>query len=130
MKVVENEYVTLRHIQDKNYLYHTVHKPVDEAAFKASLDKGVALMGQHRIQKWLSDDRLNGPLSQDFSAWAIEDWIPRAIKAGWKYWANVVPVEIEAAGTLTPFMDVLHSMGLRMMVFSKLEDAQDWLLKQ
>ncbi|GAB4518072.1 MAG: hypothetical protein OHK0046_25370 [Anaerolineae bacterium] len=127
MIVMDNEYVTLRFVQEHNYLYHTVHKPVDEASFMASLDMGVALMRQHQIEKWLSDDRLNGPFSDDFSAWAITDWIPRAIQAGWKHWANVVPVEVEAAGSLMPFVDELYKRGLRMMVFNNLREAQSWL---
>jgi hypothetical protein len=129
MIIAENEYVTLRYIEAQNYLYHTVHKPVDETVFMASLDRGVDFMQQHHVQKWLSDDRLNGPFSEVFSQWAINDWIPRSIQAGWKYWANVVPVEINAAGTLGPFIEVLYDMGLRMMVFSKLEEAQAWIVK-
>lgn len=130
MIVIDNPYVTLRYIPEQNYLYHTVHQPVDETVFKASLDKGIELMQQHHIEKWLSDDRLNGPFSDDFSAWIINDWIPRASQAGWKYWANIVPLEIKAAGTLMPFIEILHTIGLRMMVFSDLEQAQDWLRKQ
>lgn len=129
MIVADNEYVTLRHMQEQNYLYHTVHKPVDEKIFKAALDQGVALMGQRHIQKWLSDDRLNGALSEAFSAWAISDWIPRSIQAGWKYWANVVPLEAKAAGSLNPFIEVLHGMGLHMMVFSNLQEAETWIQK-
>lgn len=129
MIIAENEYVTLRYVESQNYLYHTVHRPVDETVFMASLDSGVDFMHQHHVQKWLSDDRLNGPFSETFSQWAINDWIPRSIQAGWKYWANVVPVEIKAAGTLGPFIEVLYDMGLRMMVFSKLEEAQTWIVK-
>ena len=127
--VVENEYVTLQYLPDKKMLYHTVHKPVDEEVFKRSLNAGVDLFGKYEIHKWLSDDRKNGPLSDSFSQWAVSDWIPRAIAAGWKYWANVVPQELIAANTLSPLMDILFDQGLRMMVFKQPADAINWLDK-
>lgn len=125
--LIENEFVTLRYSPDKRILYHTVQQPVDEEVFKSSLNKGVEMIEENHIQKWLSDDRQNGPFSAAFSEWAINDWIPRAIKAGWKYWANVVPDKLNAANTLTPFIEHLHEKGLRMALFTNIEEAMAWL---
>jgi hypothetical protein len=77
--------------------------------------------------KWLSDDRKNGPVSAEIAAWGREDWNVRTIKAGWKYWANVVPGVVVSAGTLTPIIEALYEAGLRMMVFTVLEEAFEWL---
>lgn len=125
--VVKNEFLTLQYLPDKNMLYHVVHKPVDEEIFKSALNAGVEMISQHGIQKWFSDDRKNGPFSQAFSEWVIADWIPRAIAAGWQYWANVVPEDLKAAGTLMPFIEVLQEKGLRMGVFSHTDKATEWL---
>ncbi|MEZ4670890.1 MAG: hypothetical protein R3E39_23550 [Anaerolineae bacterium] len=127
INVVTNEYVTLQYLPDKKMLYHTVHKPVNEEAFKSALNAGVEMLGKNGIVKWLSDDRKNGPFSDAFSAWVITDWIPRAIDTGWRYWANVVPEDLKAAGTLMPFIEILHDKGLRMMVFSNTDEAVQWL---
>jgi len=127
--IANSEYVTLQYLPDKKMLYHTVHKPVNEAMFIASLNAGVDALPKYGISKWLSDDRLNGPLSAEFQAWASNDWIPRAIAGGWKYWANVVPKELAAAGTLAPLMEILFGLGLRLMVFSNTEEAIRWLDK-
>lgn len=125
--VVKSEFVTLQYLPEKKLLHHTIHKPVDEAVFKNVLNAGVDLLSKHSIQKWLSDDRKNGPFSQDFSEWAVKDWIPRSITAGWRFWANVVPEDLKAAGTLIPFIEILHNQGLRMMVFSQPDEAMKWL---
>ena len=60
--------------------------------------------------------------------WAYNDWNPRMIAAGWQYWANVIPVELEAAGTLGPLIEDLHGRGLRMNVFTSVDVAMDWLV--
>jgi hypothetical protein len=57
----------------------------------------------------LSDDRKNGPLSPEIVEFGRNDWNSRAIAAGWKYWANVVPEELVAAGTLTSVMGELYN---------------------
>ena len=125
--VVKNEFVTLQYLPEQKMLYHIVHKPVDEEIFKSALNAGVEMLSKNEIGKWLSDDRKNGPFSQAFSAWAINDWIPHAIEAGWRYWANVVPEDLEAAGTLMPFIEVLQEKGLRMGIFTHTEKAVEWL---
>jgi hypothetical protein len=125
--ITDNAYVTLRYLPDQKVVHHTIHQVVDEAVFKKALTAGVAALKQYRISKWLSDDRNNGPFTPEFSGWAINEWIPSAIANGWKYWANVVPTDLAAAGTLAPFMDALYEMGLRMMVFTNVEEALTWL---
>jgi len=125
--LVDNEFVTLMYVPDSKMLHHTIHKHVDEQAFKQALDLGVDALGKYQGGRWLSDDRNNGPFSAEFSQWALEDWIPRAIANGWKYWANVVPSDVVAAGTLMPFISALSQMGLRMMVFTQVDEASEWL---
>lgn len=95
--------------------------------FKDALNTGTDALAHYGVCKWLSDDRKNGPLSPEMVDWAFNEWNARAIQAGWKYWANVVPENIAAAGTLTPVINALHEYGLRMMVFTTVEDAVDWL---
>jgi len=129
--LVDNEHITLQYLPDKKMIYHVIHKPVaDDQVFKSALDIGTEALKKYGVRKWLSDDRKNGPLSPAFLEWSATDWQPRTIAAGWKYWANVVPTELVAAGTLTPVIEALYDMGLRMMVFSDLEKANAWLATQ
>jgi hypothetical protein len=77
--------------------------------------------------KWVSDDRLNGPMSQEDREWGNANLNARAKEAGWKYWALVVPKAVVAAGAMIPIIDLLFKQGLRMMVFSEVEDAFKWI---
>lgn len=128
--IVDNEYITLQYLPDRQMIYHIVHKPIgpeQEQILMDTLNAGTTALKQYGACRWLSDDRLNGPLSENVRKWGFEDWNPRTIKAGWKYWANVVPSELVAAGTLAPVMSNLYELGLRMQVFTTPEDALAWL---
>jgi hypothetical protein len=125
--IVDNEYITLRYLPDKKIIYHTIHKPFPDQVLKDALNAGTEALGKYGACKWLSDDRKSGPLSPELVEWGSADWNPRTIAAGWKYWANVVPEEVAAAGALTPVMENLFEVGLRMMVFTDLEEAFQWL---
>jgi hypothetical protein len=128
--IVDNEYITMGYRPDGKMIYHTIHKPIGTAQTQLlmdALDAGTATLRQHKVLKWLSDDRLNGPLSPEFLTWSLGDWCPRTIDAGWKYWANIVPKELAAAGTLVPVMENLHKLGLRMRVFTNVEEGLEWL---
>lgn len=131
IKIYDSEYITVEYWPEKKLIYHTIHKPIAEQLdiFKAALDAGSDALATYQVTKWISDDRKNGPLSQEGNQWAFEVWQPRTIKAGWKYWANIVPQDLAAAGTLIPVIDVLFSLGLQMMVFTTPEKALEWLDK-
>lgn len=125
--IVTNEYITVEYLSDKKIIYHTVHKPIPDQPLKDALNAGSDALEKYGVCKWLSDDRKNGPVSEEIAAWGREDWNPRTIAAGWKYWANVVPEELASAGALSPIIEALHPLGLRMQVFINLEDAIAWL---
>ena len=38
-------------------------------------------------------------------------------------WAEVVPQELAAAGTMMPLIEILFDMGVRLMVFTDVEEA-------
>jgi len=125
--IVKNDYITVEYWDDKKIIYHVIHQPIDGETFKAALNAGTEALAKYSVDKWLSDDRKNGPLAPENLDWALNDWSPRTIAAGWRFWANVVPQELAAAGTLIPVIDHYFEIGLRMMVFSDVEKAIEWL---
>jgi hypothetical protein len=125
--LVDNEYITIRYLPEKGIIYHTIHKPVGGPIFRDALNVGTETLKKNGATKWLSDDRKNGPLSAEDIEWGFNDWNKRTIDAGWKYWAVVVPQVVVDAGTLIPTMEALYGLGLRMMVFSDLDEATKWL---
>lgn len=126
-----SEYITVEYWEDKKLIYHTIHQPISGQLemFKAALNAGTAALEKYQVHKWLSDDRKNDPLTPEGNEWSFADWQPRTLKAGWKYWAAVVPQDLAAAGTLIPVIEELFKLGLRMMVFTSVEDGIAWLDK-
>ena len=125
--IVDNEYITIRYLDDKKMLYHTVHKPISGQPLRDALITGYDALKEYGISKWLSDDRKNGPMSDEDREWGEVNLNQRAMEAGWKYWALVVPEQVVAAGSMAPTIRALYDYGLRMMVFSDLEEAFKWL---
>ena len=125
--IVDNEFITVRYLDDKRIIYHTIHKPFPDQVLKDGVNAGTEALRTYGACKWLSDDRKSGPVSPDIAEWGSKDWNPRTIAAGWKYWANVVPEELASAGSLIPVIESLYTLGLRMMVFTDLEEAFQWL---
>jgi len=127
ISIYESPYISVVYLPDQKTISHVVHKPIDPQDFKDALNAGTEALKKYGVHKWLSDDRKNGPIPADVIEWAATDWNARTIAAGWKYWANIVPTEVVAAGTLIPTMDALYEMGLRLMVFSDLNEGSNWL---
>lgn len=128
--LVSNEYILVEYNPEAKLISHTIHQPIgpeQATMFADALDAGTEALKKYGLSKWLSDDRKNGPLPAQTMQWAFEDWQPRTIAAGWKYWANIVPTQLVAAGSLVPVIDNLHKLGLRMQVFENLEDGYKWL---
>lgn len=125
--LLDNEYVTLRYLEDKKMLYHTVHKPVSGQPYRDFLKMGFDYLQEHGITKWVSDDRNNGPMTDEDREWGDANLTKRAMEAGWKYWALVVPEVLIAAGSMEPTMAALFEYGLRMMVFASVEEAFKWI---
>lgn len=127
--IYNSEYITVEYWVDHNLIYHTVNRPISGQLpiFKEALNAGTDALQKYKVHKWLSDDRNNDELTPEGNEWSFSDWQPRTLKAGWKYWALVVPTTLAAAGTLTPIIESLYARGLRMMVFTTVESAVAWL---
>ncbi len=126
--LIDNEYVTLQYLPDKKCLYHVVHQPYpNEQALKDTLNAGASALTQYGVCKGLSDDRKTGPMSPELIAWGATEFNPRAIAAGWKFWANVVPEQVATAANMFSIMQEAYDHGLRMMVFTDTDKAMEWL---
>ncbi len=125
--IIDNEYVTMKYLEDKKALYHVVHKPIGGQPLRDMLMTGLEAIQRYGVKKWLSDDRLNGPMSEEDRAWGEANVNSRAAEVGWKYWALVVPQQIVAAGSMVPIIEANFEKGMRMMVFSTPEEGFAWL---
>lgn len=125
--IVDNEYVTMKVSPEKGILYHTFHQPISGKPFRDYLNEGIATLKAYGATKWLSDDRKNDAMPQEDIEWSMQDWGQRAIEAGWRYWAIVVPEELPGREMMAEFRKYYHEAGLVMDVFVMPDRAMKWL---
>ena len=128
--LLDNEYATGWFHDDKKIVHHAIKKPIRGAPFREMLNAGALAMEQRLSQKWLSDDRNNSALPEEDEKWSNEDWVPRVIRAGWKYWAVVIPTKAVGQLNIQRFVEAFASHGVTVQVFTDPDEAMTWLAAQ
>lgn len=120
-------YQLLFHEDEK--IVHHVYKPsMGSAQLKELLNAGTDLLRQYRAAKWLSDNRqLQTAFTEDDAAWVNNVWLPETVRAGWKYWAMVVPESLIGQADHIQYVESFHGSGVRVSVFSNVDEAMDWI---
>ncbi len=126
---IDNEFFRLVFDTDTQIVHHTIKQPVTSDQFRHVLNAGIDVLGHYRANRWLSDDRGNGPISEADTHWALHDWFPRARALGWEYWALVVPPELIARSSLVDHVSAYTQQGIRVMLFTDVKDAKNWLFR-
>lgn len=125
--VLDDEYATLLYHARYRLVHHTFHQPIVGSAFRDVLTKGVEFFEQRGACKWLSDDRRNAALHPDDGKWAMEVWSKRAVAAGWKYWAIVMPDAALGRANMRRFIREYGDRGVEVRIFEDPTAALDWL---
>ncbi len=124
---VDNEYVTLGYNSETQTVFHTFHQFIQGKDLYDALNTGIDVLREKGAVKWLSDDRKNTGVTPEDTDWSMNDWGPRAAQAGWKYWALVVPEELAGRGAMSGIVEQFFNLGVQVMVFTEVKEAQDWL---
>lgn len=125
--LLDSEHATVWYHPDGRIVHHKFHKPLSGAAFRSVLETGAAMFEKHGATKWLSDDRANGALHPDDSAWAMNEWSPRVVKAGWKQWAIVMPEQVLGKLNMKRFINMYSELGVAVQTFEEPDAALEWL---
>ncbi len=123
----DNEYLTMRFYTDTKIIHHHFYPGLNSHFLRTGLDRGVELLERYKATKWLSDNREVEPHSLEDGEWINNDWLPRAVKAGWKYWGLVVPNGIAAKMNMDEFVNAFYEQGLWVAVFTNVDEAMQWL---
>jgi hypothetical protein len=128
--ILESDYVSLWYYPELKLVHHRMLATPTSEAFRELLSEGAYLVERFRAPKWLSDDRGNSVLREPDEAWAHQEWLPRVLRGGFRYWAIVPPTA--AIGKLN--MRRLAADHARYGIVSSVERtpeaAFDWLKKQ
>jgi hypothetical protein len=129
LTVIENDFVTMRYHEDSGILEHQFHKHMWGETFRDALNKGVEALQKYGGSKWLSDDRANAALPQEDTDWGLNEWFPRAQKAGWKYWAIVLPEHVIGQMNMKRIISTYAAKGVVTRIFDNPAAAMAWLKK-
>jgi len=126
--IVDNEYVTLWYHPEHKVIHHQFHKYTYGEALREAFTEGAKLMEKYGAKKWLSDDRKNSALTKEDMEWADTVWRPRVIKAGYKYWALVLPEKIVGQMNLKQIIKQKYAnLGITVELFNGPDEAMQWL---
>jgi hypothetical protein len=128
--LIDTDYATLWYDTEKKIVHHKFHKYIYGPEFRNVLEKGLEVFKEKGAQKWLSDDRNNSALPAEDGAWGQQDWTPRMLEAGWKYWAIVLPQKVIGQMNMQRFIEDNAGLGLTMQAFTDPDEALKWLESQ
>jgi hypothetical protein len=128
--IIESDAVSLRYYPHTKIVHHELRRFVHGEEFRQVLEKGLEVFKQRGACKWLSDDRGNGALKPTDAEWALNDWAPRVMAAGWKFWAVVMPEKVIGQMNMKRWIATYSEQGVTAMAFSDPVEAMTWLEKQ
>src|ERR1700749_54766 len=103
--------------KDTKIVHHELRRFVHGQPFRDLLTRGVEVMEEQRALKWLSDDRGNAPIKPLDTEWGRRVWFPRAIAAGWKHWAVVMPEGVLGQMNMRRWIEMYAESGLNAHPF-------------
>lgn len=127
---IDNDYATLWFYPKHKIIHHKFHKFTKGDNFRNVLIRGAELFEQYNCKKWLSDDRDVKVVAQDDIEWGNKYWNQRIKKAGWKYWALILPEN--AIGKLSSklLIENFTKLGIKVEIFSTPNQGLNWLMLQ
>jgi hypothetical protein len=99
----------------------------DPTEFAALLEAEIVALRKHKGSLMLADCRRQKGLSAADQLRADEVWLPRALAAGLKRFAVVLPSSGLAAADLKERLGKVPAGALELAYFPTLEEARDWL---
>ena len=99
------------------------------AEFTALLDAEVKALQDHAGSCLLADCRRQRVLNPADQERADREWVPRAIQAGLKRFAVVLPESDLAAAHLRERLGKVPNTAMQISYFASVEDAREWLAR-
>ncbi len=128
--IVDNEYAISWCYPKEKIIHHQFRKFTYGDEFRSILIQNAEAYEAHHCDKWLSDDRKLGILHPDDKAWGDKNWITRMMKAGWKYWALLLPVNITGQMSMKRLAEEFSQLGVVVKFFTDPDEARQWLEEQ
>jgi hypothetical protein len=101
----------------------------DSAEFTALLDAEIRALTEHSASRLLADCRRQKVLLPADQESAEKQWLPRALAAGLKRFAIVLPTSVLATMNLQDSLGKIPSAMLDIAFFEEVDEARAWLAR-
>jgi hypothetical protein len=98
----------------------------DTAESHVVLDSAIQAMTDHQGSRWLFDGRDMKAIKASDLRWITEVWLPRALAAGLRVAAIVMPRSVKAMKNIDDMAKAAEN-GIEVRYFSTVEKARQWL---
>jgi hypothetical protein len=99
----------------------------NSAEFAELLDAEVRALQQHHGSRLLADCRRQKVIKPEDQALADKEWLPRALAAGLKRFAVVLPTSVLAEMNIRDALGRIPDAAMQVAYFATIEDAKAWL---
>lgn len=114
--------------EDAQLVFVEWHGWANSAEFAALLDAELRALNEHRGSRLLADCRRQKVLNPKDQDLANREWLPRALKAGLKRFAVVVPASVVADMNIRDSLDKASAADLQVGYFATVEEARAWVV--
>ena len=101
----------------------------NSAEFAAILEAEIHALSEHRGSSLLADCRRQKVISPADTERANKEWLPRALAAGLKRFAVVVPTSGLADMNIRESLGKVSSQALEVAYFDTPDEAEEWLAR-
>jgi hypothetical protein len=126
----DNEFISIYYYPDKKIIHHEFHKRASGQILQDAFTAGADLMEKTSCQKWLSDDRKNSVYAEEDRNWSANNFRPRIIKAGMKFWAILLPEKAMGQLNMKTVIAEYAEKGVTIQIFEDAIEAMKWLESQ
>ena len=128
--VYEDDSISVWFYPDEKIVHHKIRKFVYGDSFRTALTKAADVFLESGCARYLSDDQSSSALREEDIAWADENWQPRMVSGGFRFWAMVMPSKVIGQIPIKPIIERYKSRGVTVQTFDNTDDAFTWLLAQ
>lgn len=119
--------IVVWHHVELRIIHHEIRQYCYGAAFREALEAGVDAMEKYGADRWLSDDRKNGPVAPEDDEWINDVWFPRAVAAKWRWWALIPPTGMVGQMNVARTAKRFAQHGITVRTFAASDLARGWL---
>ena len=108
-------------------VYTEAQSWADPSEMAAVLEAGLQGLTEHGGSRWLADGRNMKVIKQADQDWIVQEFFPRALAAGLRRIALVIPKNDRAMTTVDQLMHRLPGAKVEVAYFPTVDEARSWL---